>query len=98
MKMSGLDLKLGFRLLRRYPGLTIVGGLAMTFGIAVGASAFEVVKQVMDPQLPFEEGDRVIAIRTLDRTAGDYLDQTVRDLVSWRESITTVEQLSARAC
>jgi predicted permease len=95
MKVSGLDFKLGFRLLRRYPGLTIVGGLAMAFAIAVGASAFEVVKQVIDPKLPFDEGDRVVAIRTRDRTTGDYRDQTMRDLVSWRESLTTVEQLSA---
>jgi len=95
MTMSALDFKLGFRLLRRYPGLTIVGSLAMAFAIAIGASAFEVVKQVTDPRLPLEEGDRVVAIRTRDLTTGDYRGQTVRDLRSLRESLTTVEQVSA---
>src|SRR5262245_18010897 len=95
MKVSGLDFKVGFRLLRRYPGLTIVGGLAMAFAIAVGTSAFEVVRQVIDPQLPFDEGERVVAVRTHDLTTGDYRDQTMQDLVSWRQSLTTVEQLSA---
>jgi len=28
-----LDLKLGFRMLVKYPGLTLIGGLAMAFGI-----------------------------------------------------------------
>ena len=32
-----LDLKLGLRMLAKYPGLTVVGGLAMAFGIWFGA-------------------------------------------------------------
>jgi hypothetical protein len=32
-----LDLKLGYRLLVKYPGVTVVGGLAMAFGIWFGA-------------------------------------------------------------
>ena len=31
-----LDLKLGLRMLVKYPGLTVVGGLAMAFGIWFG--------------------------------------------------------------
>jgi putative ABC transport system permease protein len=95
MKMSWLDFKLGFRLLRRYPGLTLVGGLAMAFAIAVGAGAFEVVKQLVDPVLPLPDGDRIVAVRTRDLTQGDYRAQTVRDLVSWRETLTSIEELSA---
>src|SRR5688500_10179477 len=34
-----LDLKLGVRMLVKYPGLTVVGGLAMAFGIWFGAIA-----------------------------------------------------------
>jgi predicted permease len=93
--MSALDFKLGFRLLLRYPGLTIVGGLAMAFAIGVGAGAFEVVKQFIDPRLPLEEGDRVVAIRARDLTTGDYRGQTVHELRSLRESLTTVEHVGA---
>jgi putative ABC transport system permease protein len=35
-----LDFKLGVRMLVKYPGLTIVGGLAMAFGIWVGTISF----------------------------------------------------------
>lgn len=37
LRPSWLDFKLGFRMLARYPGLTIVGGLAMAFAIWIGA-------------------------------------------------------------
>ena len=36
-----LDLKLGFRMLVKYPGLTVIGGLAMAFGIWFGAVTFQ---------------------------------------------------------
>jgi putative ABC transport system permease protein len=36
-----LDLKLGGRMLAKYPGLTIVGGLAMGFAILVGTVIFQ---------------------------------------------------------
>jgi hypothetical protein len=36
-----LDLKLGARMLVKYPGLTVIGGLAMAFGIWFGAVAFQ---------------------------------------------------------
>lgn len=39
------DLKLGSRMLLKYPGLTLVGGAAMAFGIAVGTAGFEVLSQ-----------------------------------------------------
>ena len=38
-----LDLKLGGRMLVKYPGLTIVGGLAMAFAICVGTVIFQVL-------------------------------------------------------
>src|SRR5688572_28438232 len=38
---TSLDLKLGARMLVKYPGLTVVGGLAMAFGIWFGAVTFE---------------------------------------------------------
>src|SRR3982750_4429433 len=37
-----LDLKLGFRMLVKYPGPPLVGGLAMAFGIWFGAVTFQV--------------------------------------------------------
>src|SRR5687767_12010860 len=50
--LSGLslDLKLGVRMLIKYPGLTIVGGLAMAFAIWVGVVVFEMLMLFMSPR------------------------------------------------
>ncbi|CAN5691109.1 ABC transporter permease [soil metagenome] len=92
---SWIDVTLGFRLLARYPGLTIVGGAAMAFAIAVGAGAFEAVKQLVDPVLPLPGGDRIVALRQWDAQAGSVHGQTLHDFVEWREELKSVEHLGA---
>ncbi len=55
-----LDMKLGFRMLVKHPGLTIVGGVAMAFSIWVGAVVFGMVRLFAFPLLPLPQGDRVV--------------------------------------
>ena len=62
MGLSWLDFKLGFRMLSRYPMLTVVGSLAMAVAIAVGAGTFEVITRVTDPSLPLPDGDRIVGL------------------------------------
>src|SRR5690349_23616881 len=59
--LSGLslDLKLGFRMLVKYPGLTVVGGLAMAFGIWFGAVTVQMVALITTTKLPVADGDRI---------------------------------------
>src|SRR5918995_1415766 len=66
--LSGLslDLKLGFRMLMKYPGLTIVGGLAMAFGIWFGAVTFHMFGLVTSTKLPLPDGDRIVTILNWD--------------------------------
>ena len=64
-----LDLKLGGRMLVKYPGLTIVGGLAMAFAIWVGTVIFEVLTLLVHPTLPLPAGDRIVQIRNWDVAA-----------------------------
>ena len=52
LRASWLDIKLGGRMLVKYPGLTIVGGLAMAFAIWVGIVIFQVVGLFVHPTLP----------------------------------------------
>ena len=69
LRMSWLDFKLGFRMLVRYPGLTLVGGLAMAFAIWIGAGAFELATQIIRPTLPLPAGSGIVAIRNWDVAA-----------------------------
>ena len=50
--MSLLDLRLGVRMLARYPLLTIVGGLALSFAVALGAAVFAFISLMLWPSLP----------------------------------------------
>ena len=67
MGLSWLDFKLGFRMLSRYPMLTVVGSLAMAVAIGVGAGTFEVITRVTDPSLPLPGGVRCSTGESLRR-------------------------------
>ena len=41
LRFSWLDFKVGFRMLARYPGLTLVGTVAIAVAIALGTLYFE---------------------------------------------------------
>lgn len=60
--ISWLDFKLGFRMLVKFPGLTIVAGVAIAFAITLGAGTFQFTGNFFFPKMPFEDGDRVVEI------------------------------------
>ena len=92
---SWLDFKLGLRMLVKYPGITLIGGLAMAFAIGVAASAFELVTQLFYPRLPVPDGDRIVAIQLVDALTGDVEQQAAHDFIRWRDLLTTIDELGA---
>ncbi len=92
--MSWLDFKLGFRMMTKYPGLTLVGGLGMAVAIAIGAGFFDAAA-VVHATLPFEEGERVVAIENWDREVNNQERQILHDFIAWRDELKSVEGLSA---
>jgi putative ABC transport system permease protein len=92
---SWLDVKLGFRMLVKYPGLTIVGGLAIAFSIWCGASFFEFVTQVVRPSLGFEQGDRMVGIQVWNARSSWWDSQLLFDYASWRDEVQSIEDLGA---
>ena len=91
-----LDGKLGVRMLRRSWGLTLVGGLAMAITIGLGASIFTIWNTLADVRLPLDEGDRVVAIQSFDRSSQQvHRDTPFADFRRWREALRTVEHVSA---
>src|SRR5262245_13800966 len=72
LRFSWLDFKLGFRMLVKYPILTLVSGFALAFAIWVGVGAFEFLNQVVNPRVPLPGGDRLVAVRNWDvKSNGD---------------------------
>jgi len=95
MGMSWLDFKLGFRMLSRYPMLTLVGSLAMAVAIAVGAGTFEVIKRLTDPSLQLPDGDRIVGLNYWDRAESGARPPTSYDVLNWREGLRTLEDIGA---
>ena len=81
-----LDLKLGFRMLIKYPGLTLTGGLAMAFGIWFGAVVFQMFGMIATTTLPLPDGDRIVRIETWDSKALDEEDRVLYDYQLWRSA------------
>ena len=93
--ISWLDFKLGFRMLVKYPGLTLVGGIAIAFGIAVGAVLFTGVMQIVHPTLPLPGGERLVGIWYRDVAEAEPDRATVHDFARWREELRAVEDIGA---
>jgi putative ABC transport system permease protein len=93
--ISWLDWKLGARMLVKYPGLTIIGGLSLAAAIAIGAVGFEVANELLYTRLPFEEGERVVRLETRDAAAARGEPRVLHDFAVWRQSLETVTELGA---
>jgi predicted permease len=90
-----LDLKLGLRMLAKYPGLTVVGGLAMAFAICVSVLIFEIATSVLKPTLPLPAGERVVQIRNWDVATDRPEQRLLHDFVAWRGARRSVTELGA---
>ena len=66
LNVSWLDVKLGIRMVAKYPGLSLVAVLGMAVAIAIGAGYFAGYSALLDPALPLDEGDRVVGLRYRD--------------------------------
>ena len=95
LRVSWLDFKLGFRMLAKYPGITVIGGLAMAFAIWMGAATFEVVTQILDPKVPLPAGDRIVALRNWDIATNRAHQRAVHDFIEWREQLRSVQDIGA---
>jgi putative ABC transport system permease protein len=90
-----LDVKVGLRMLAKYPGLSLVGGLAMAFAVCVGATAFELVTPMLHPTLPLPDGDRIVQVREWDAAEGDVEPRVLHDFTIWRDALTSVTDIGA---
>ena len=93
--MNWLDFKLGGRMLVKYPGLTIVGGLAMAFAIVVGIVIFQFAGLFLYPSLPLANGDRIVQLSLRDISENQQEPKALYDFISWRDSLRTIDNLGA---
>jgi predicted permease len=94
-RLPWLDFKLGLRMLARYPGLTLVGTVAIAVAIALGSLYFEALNKWQHPRLPTRDADRVVSIRNWDAEAVRPEARSLYDFATWREQARTVDQMGA---
>ncbi|HUQ80619.1 MAG TPA: ABC transporter permease [Gemmatimonadaceae bacterium] len=95
LRFSWLDFKVGVRILARYPGLTLVGTVAIAVAITLGTVYFEALNKWQNPRLPMEGADRVVSIRNWDVNAFSAEARTLNDFATWREQVRTIDHLGA---
>jgi predicted permease len=95
--LSGLslDLKLGGRMLLKYPGLTLAGGLAIAVAIGLGAGWYDLMGKVMAPTIPLPQGDRLVVVETQNILTNEPELRVARDFLEWRRELRTLEDLGA---
>lgn len=95
MRFSWVDLKLGGRMLVKYPVLTIVAGISMAFAIWVGAGTFEAIRQLVFPSIPLPESDRIVVLQNWDASANRPELRATHDFVAWQDGLESVHDLAA---
>jgi putative ABC transport system permease protein len=95
MNMSTLDFKLGLRMLRRYPGITAIGTVAMAVAIALGMLYVEGLTKGLYPTLPVADGDRIVTVRYWDMGKRTVEEQSLHDFAMARTTVKTIEQFGA---
>src|SRR5262245_31397089 len=91
-----LDVKLGVRMLIRYPGLALVGVFGIAVAVAIAAGGFSVIYgNYLASSLPLEEGSRIVSIEVWDSAANKPERHILRDYHLWREGLKSVQEIGA---
>ena len=91
---SWMDVKLGFRMLVKHPGLTCAAVFSMAIGIPIGLVPAHFANAIQAP-LPVYEGERIQVLRNRNLETGGEVDIPLRDFAEWREGLTSFEALAA---
>ena len=94
LRFSALDVKLGVRMLVKYPGLSLVAVIGMSVAIAIGVGAFSMLA-ALEATLPLPDGDRVVMLRNAIITEPGRNRSSLRDYASWRDELEAVQDVSA---
>ncbi len=95
--LSGLhlDVKLGARMLVKYPVLTGASVVALAVAVALAVSWFEFMSNMARPSYPLPESDQIVVLEMRDVEAGGGEGQLLHDFEVWRDELSSVVDLVA---
>jgi len=89
------DYKLGLRMLLKFPGLTVAGGLGLAMAIGVGAGWYDLSRDLFAPTLPLPDGDRIVLIETENTLTSAAEPLVAREFLEWQRERRTIQELGA---
>ena len=92
---SVLDFKLGARILAKSPGLSLVGGLGIAVAVALAVAGYAVVNSYSYPDVPLNEGNRLVALTKFDPQARREEERLLYDFLAWRRELRTLTDVGA---
>jgi predicted permease len=90
------DLKHGFRMLTKHPGLAIISILALAMGLGFTTTMWSIMWGGILRGLPFEDSGRILHLERARPSRGiDSYGVPVSDFTAWREQQKSFEDLAA---
>jgi putative ABC transport system permease protein len=91
-----LDVKLGVRMLIKYPGLALVGGIGIAMAVAIAVGGFSIIYgNFLASSLPLNEGDRVVSMEMWNSAASKPERRILHDYHVWREELKSLQEVGA---
>ena len=90
------DIRYGFRMLVKRPGLSTIAIIALALGIGLTTTMFGIVYGIVIRGMPFEDYENLVALFR-NRPAQDvqFMDVGIHDFGDWREQQTSFEDIAA---
>src|SRR5712692_6341683 len=88
------DLRYGFRMLRRYPGFTVVAVVTLALGIGANTAIFSVVNAVLLHSFPYKDPNKLVLLAEKRREM-NLLALSYPDFVDWRSQNNVLESAGA---
>jgi putative ABC transport system permease protein len=92
---ASIDMKLGLRMLVKYPGVSIIGTLGMALAIALGVFGFRVVDLMFGWSLSLPDGDRIVTIASVDPSTGRRDRRIIQEVHLWRHELRSIRDVGA---
>jgi putative ABC transport system permease protein len=88
---SVLDFTLAWRMLVRYPGLTVISVFGMAIAITIAGGAFAVITAIVETRLPLPEGERIVSVISTSKSLSGHEWRMLYDYASWRKATSLVD-------
>ena len=87
------DLRYALRMIRRNPGFTAVAVLSLALGVCANTTIFSAINALLFRRLPYQDGDRLVAIMNQSLKEGGRQGVSPGDLVNWKRQNTVFDQM-----